>query len=1087
MDEAGHAFDTEAGERTDIGLRHLQANALAAIGNAVVLTDLSGNILWANPAFEQLTGYAVTEVAGKSTRLLKSGLTPVGLYQDLWQTILSGHKWSGEIINRRKDGSFYHEEMTIAPVMDGAGSLTNFVAVKKDITERKRLAERMQMLARAVENSSNLIAMTGPEGKLVYTNQALLDALQRSRESLLGRHFRELVSKNNSPEVLRELENPRDWRGECLSPRADGSDVRVLLNLGVIRGEGEQIVGLIGIAQDITDQKRLSERMQMLANAVEHSPDLVGMAGPDGRVVYANKALLETLRLSTDELLGAHFRKILSKNNPPHLLRQILTGSSQAGGWQGECLVPRTDGTDIPVLLSSNAVIAEDGRALGVLGVAQDITERKRAEKELFFKNALLQAEAETTIDGILAVDQSNRIILSNRRFGEIWNIPEALIAAGDDAPLLDYVTHQIEDVPGFLRLVEYLYEHRHEKRKDEIRLQDGRTLDRYTSPLLDPKGTYLGRIWYFRDISERIRGEERLKLWSQVLDQSAEGIFICDAQQNIVVVNSAFEQITGYSAQEAITKTPRILRSGRHDANFYLEMWRTLLSTGVWRGEIWNRRKNGELFAEWLSISVVYNRSGVPAHFVGIFSDVTERKRDQEKMLRLAQYDLLTDLPNRALLMEQLNQTIQVAERRKSKVGVMFLDLDRFKEVNDSLGHHAGDVLLQRVAERLSGGVRRGHDTVARMGGDEFVVIFPDLGNPRNLATIAHKLLSCFLSPVTIQEHELTVTASIGISLYPDDGLDAQELIRNADAAMYQAKAAGRNGYKFYTSDLNQRALEALSTENALRHAIERKEFALHYQPQVSLQTGQLIGVEALLRWNRHDTGMVMPSNFIGIAEERGLIVPIGRWVVEEACRQAAAWRRANAFSVPISVNVSAVQFRHRDFVDRLLSTIREYGISPGCLELELTERSVVHDPEGTGEKLRKLHGMGFRLAIDDFGTGYSSLSYLRRYPFDKIKIDRSFVMDENAANIVTAIIGLARSLNLKAIAEGVERYEQMEALRAQGCDEAQGFLFGPAVPAAEFEVSLREWQLDFDPANPFRKPLTRPSPQAGTLAAHA
>ena len=345
--------------------------------------------------------------------------------------------------------------------------------------------------------------------------------------------------------------------------------------------------------------------------------------------------------------------------------------------------------------------------------------------------------------------------------------------------------------------------------------MKDGRVLDRYSSPLIDSAGTYRGRIWYFRDITERVKAEERLQLWSRVLDQSAEGIFVCDPQERILLVNKAFEKLTGFSADEAVGKTPRILQSGRQDRAFYADMWKSVLETGTWRGEMWNRRKSGELYVEWLSISAVYDRKGAVTHYVGIFSDITVRKQAEERMVHLAHYDALTDLPNRVLLMDRLNQLTKAAQRRKSKVAVVFIDLDRFKEVNDSLGHDAGDLLLQTLAKRLSTAVRD-EDTVARIGGDEFVVVFQGLHQAQDVAVLAQKLLSCLEEPVTLNGYELTVTASMGISLYPDDATNGQEMIRNADAAMYQAKGAGRNAYQFYTSDLNQRALEMLSMENA-------------------------------------------------------------------------------------------------------------------------------------------------------------------------------------------------------------------------------------------------------------------------------
>ena len=952
----GIAMDIDERKHSEEQLR-LQAEILKALANAVVITDPDAHILWANPAFTKLTGYALDEVRSKSPRFLKSGRHPAEFYAGLWQTIKAGNVWQGELVNRHKDGTLYNEEMTITPVKDGAGAITHFVAIKRDITARRRLEERMQMLANAVENSSNLIAIGEP------------------------------------PE----------------------------------RG---------------------------------------------GQMVYANKAFLNTVQRSIEEVRGAHFEEF-TKADDPRLRDGVLAKLKSNGAWHGECLVPRRDGSHVPVLLSLSVITADQGGPLGVLGIAQDVSECKLAQRELTFKNALLQAEAETTLDGILVVDNENRIILSNRRFAEIWDVPQELVDAGDDAALLRSVADQVEDLPRFIRRIEYLYDHRDEKGEDEIRLKDGRVLERYSSPMRDPQGTYLGRIWYFRDITERIHNAERVKLWSEVLDQSAEGIFICDARGRIIVVNAAFERLTGICSKKALGETPEILRTDRHDSLFYSNLRKTLFQVGAWRGEIWLPRQGAKPFIAWLSISAVRDQSGAPTHFVAIFSDITVHKQDQERMLRLAHYDALTDLPNRALLLEHLNQMTKTAERKGTKVAVIFLDLDHFKEVNDSLGHDSGDELLQTVAKRLCGSVRAGQDTVARMGGDEFVVLLPGLESTSDLATVAQKLLSCFLVPVNVKGHQLTVTASIGISVYPDDGRGVPELIRSADAAMYQAKSAGRNSFKFYTSDLQRRAMEMLSTENGLRRAIERQEFFLEYQPQVDIHTGRLVGAEALIRWNRPGTGVVMPVQFIAIAEERGLIVPIGTWVIDEVCRQAAAWQQSGTLSIPIAVNVSAVQFRQRDFVDFMVETAHKHGIHNDHLDIELTEGTVIRDPEGTAAKLKRLHDLGFHLSIDDFGTGYSSLSYLRRFSFDKIKIDRSFVLDPNATTIVAAIISLARSLNSKVIAEGVETEEQLVRLQGQNCDEAQGFLLGPAVPALEFAESVAEWERSFDPKDPFRRPL--------------
>jgi len=928
--------------RTD--LVDLQAAAIEATANAVVITDQIGTVIWVNAAFEQMTGYTHTEIAGQSTRVLKSGLNPEALYEEMWRTILGGRIWRGELKNRRKNGSLYDEEMTITPLQDNTGKITHFVAIKLDITERKRDREWLSLLSQAMENTSEFIAIGDRNARITFANQAWLQALGYSENELVGQSFDCILSPNNSAQLIEEI--------------------------------------------------------------------------------YAK---------------------------------------TFAGGWRGECLERGKDGSDTPVLLSTGLLKDRDGNFAGLFSIARDIAERKHAEQEILLKNTLLEAQAETTIDGILAVDESNRIILSNRQFATIWGLQPAMIRVGNDNRLLQIVENQIENPQQFLERVEYLYSHREEKAKDEIRLKDGRVLDRYSSPLVGMAGKYYGRIWYFRDITERKKAQERLQLWSRVLDQSAEGIFICDPHERILLVNAAFERLTGFSADEAVGKTPRMLSSGRQGRAFYASMWRSLSETGKWHGEMWNRHKSGHLYVECLSVSAVYDHKGDVTHYVGIFSDITARKQAEERLVHVAHHDALTDLPNRVLLMDRLNQLIKAARRSKSKVAAVFIDLDRFKDVNDSLGHDAGDLLLQTLTKRLSNAMRS-EDTLARLGGDEFVAVFQDLRDVQSVGVLAQKLLSRLVEPITLSGYELTVTASMGISVYPDDATNGQEMIRNADAAMYQAKGAGRNTYQFYTSDLNRRALEMLSMENALRRAIDRQEFVLHYQPQVHIDSGSVVGAEALVRWNHPELGLLMPGRFIAVAEERGLIVPIGNWVIEEASRQAALWQNSGRVFVPIAVNVSAVQFRQKDFVERLASSVRKHGINPNSLELELTESIIMRDAETTITVLDRLHDMGFNLSIDDFGTGYSSLSYLRRFPIDKIKIDRSFVTDvthnESAGNLVRGIIGLAQSLRLKVIAEGVETMEQLEALREQRCDEAQGFFFSPAVVSGEFEKMVHEWK---------------------------
>jgi len=562
------------------------------------------------------------------------------------------------------------------------------------------------------------------------------------------------------------------------------------------------------------------------------------------------------------------------------------------------------------------------------------------------------------------------------------------------------------------------------------------------------------------RDISERRQAEATMRLYTSVFETTGEAVVITDAAQCIVAVNPAFTEITGYGKREVIGQTPRVLNSGRHDKAFYEGMWAFLIETGRWQGEIWNRRKDGQIYPEWLSISAVYDAGCRVTNYVAIFSDISERKSAEERISFLAQHDALTGLPNRALMQDRLAQALAAAQRAGDRVALMLIDLDRFKNVNDSLGHPAGDQLLQGVAKRLQDSVRKS-DTVARLGGDEFVVILPKVAEAEDAAHVAEKMLHSLAGSFDLCGHDIHITPSIGVCIYPDDGADIDSLIRNADTAMYQAKDNGRNGYQFFTQAMNGRVLERLTMETDLRSALARDEFVLHYQPQVDLKSGHVIGVEALVRWNSRKLGMVSPARFIPVAEESGLIIPLGEWILRSACAQRRRWEEQGIPHFPVSVNVSSLQFRDRGFDRIVAGALREAGLTPALLDLELTESAVMHHGEETVGMLQRLKTLGVALSIDDFGTGYSSLAYLKRFPIDRLKIDQSFVRDimsdANDMAIVKAIIALGHSLGLRVIAEGVETADQYGLLKTYDCDECQGYLIGRPAAAEELYAFLR------------------------------
>jgi diguanylate cyclase (GGDEF)-like protein/PAS domain S-box-containing protein len=551
----------------------------------------------------------------------------------------------------------------------------------------------------------------------------------------------------------------------------------------------------------------------------------------------------------------------------------------------------------------------------------------------------------------------------------------------------------------------------------------------------------------------ERQRIDEKLRQSAKVFESTRDGVMITDLDGRIVQVNAAFTAISGYSADEALGRTPRLLRSGRQDRAFFADLWDSVRRLGYWQGEVWNRRRNGEIYPQWLSISTVFDDRRQPSHYVGVGTDITQLKRSEQQLQHLAHHDPLTGLPNRLLGQSRLEHALQRCVRHGGRLGVVFLDLDGFKHINDSLGHPIGDSVLTEIARRLRLRLRS-EDTLARLGGDEFLLVLEDLGTPADAANIARKLLDALQLPLALDGRELFVTASIGIAMYPDDGSSWSELIRNADTAMYQAKAAGRDQFCFYTADMNANALAQLELEAALRQALVQRRFELHYQPKVELDSGRTVGFEALLRMRDARGDLMQPDAFIPLAERSGLIVPIGAWVLEAACREARRWHDDGHVDTTIAVNVSTCQFRSPEFTDHVRRALEVSGLPGHALELELTESVLMDNPEHTIERLVALKRSGVRLALDDFGTGYSSLGYLLRLPIDSLKIDRSFVdglgRDAHAIDIVHSIIGLARRMRLRVVAEGVETEAQMISLRDYGCDEIQGYLLSRPLTAA-------------------------------------
>lgn len=558
-----------------------------------------------------------------------------------------------------------------------------------------------------------------------------------------------------------------------------------------------------------------------------------------------------------------------------------------------------------------------------------------------------------------------------------------------------------------------------------------------------------------------RKESQRQLLLSSSVFDNAAEGIVITNLDGNIEQVNPACELMSGFSKEELIGENPRIFKSHHHDQDFYKNMWESLIEQGHWDGEVWNRRKDGDVYPLQVSISSCWNSSGNPTHYVAIFHDITDIKKSEEQLQHQAYHDALTNLPNRKLFYDRLGVATAHARHHKTKLAVVYLDIDNFKNINDSLGHHVGDQLLQKMAQRIKNSTRE-EDTTARIGGDEFIILMPEIDKAKDATILCQRILNQLTEPISLAGKEYFINISMGITIFPDDGTSPEDLVKNADIAMYRVKETGKNGYQLYTRQMQESIMKRLVLESNLSDALHKGEFILYYQPQVVIDSNQTVGAEALIRWQRPNGEIISPFEFIPIAEECGLIGLIDDWVLLTACKQGTIWRQETGKDLKISINLSTSQFhQHKKLVDKVRSVLDETGFPPELLTLEITENAVMADTTNAIHVMHHLTDLGVSIAIDDFGTGYSSLSYVKNFPASYLKIDRSFIkdipQDSDDMAIAASIVTLAKNLRMEVIAEGVETEEQLNFLRGEGCQQVQGYYFGKPYDAATF----KQWFL--------------------------
>jgi diguanylate cyclase (GGDEF)-like protein/PAS domain S-box-containing protein len=951
-----------------------------------------------------------------------------------------------------------------------SGEPMRMAGLTTDITEQKlselALAESEERYRSVISGLAEGVMLIAPDGQCLTANESAERILGLTRDELMGRKLRDpawqTLHADGSPfqpndyPAIRTLETGQPCREVLMGVRHGAGELRwITINTQPLCRPGEsRPQAVVASFTDVTDrlaaESALRESEERFRTLVEHAPEAIVVLDPEtGCFADVNENATRLFGLPRAALLALGPIELSAPVQPDGRsaadagashIEAVLRGETPVFEWV------HRDAEGHDIVCEVRLVRLRCGERWLVRGSILDITERKRIEA------ALRESEA---------------------KFAAVFRVcPESIsISTLDDGVYVD-VNDAHEQMFGYRRehvlgrsaldlgvwvdalerrgLVRRLEQHRIVQDFDaSLRRADGEIrIARMSGGILELNGKRC-LVLVVRDVTRQKEQDEALRLAARVFESTAEGILITDPRSRIVAVNQAFTELTGYSEDDVRGRQPSLLASGRHDRRFFEEMWQAINRSGRWHGELWNRTRSGEVRPYLMTISALRDDREMVLNYVGVMRDISTIKQSQQQLEYMANYDALTGLGNRNLFYTRLKVGIEKASRHRRQLAVVFVDLDNFKVINDTLGHDVGDVLLSEIAKRIKSCVRQ-EDVVCRLGGDEFTVYIEDFVDAQSLVGTAQRLTQAVSEPCRISGHDIFVTASVGISVYPNDGQTMSELLKNADTAMYKAKEQGKNGFQFFREDMNARAFERLVFVSGLRRALDRKEFRLVYQPQVQLADRQVLGAECLLRWSHPDMGEVSPGSFIPVAEETGLIVPIGEWVFGEVCRQLREW---NGSAVRVSVNVSARQFRQPELVDFIGRSLQEARLQPDALAVEITESALIDDPENAAATLSKLKDMGLTISLDDFGTGYSSLSYLKRFPIDSLKIDRAFVRDivtdPDDAAIVTAIITMAQSLKLDVVAEGVETQQQVDFLRARGCHAAQGYFFSKPLPA--------------------------------------
>ncbi|VXB26159.1 GGDEF domain-containing protein [Pseudomonas sp. 8AS] len=1091
--------------------------ALGVIEERVLVTQADGLISYLNPRAEQMFGLSST--AAHRLHLLKllpalgpwldspaqAQAQPVEILQDGHKRLyavtshaLVSHNQPGGRVWVLRDITEQHKAMEVLQdtrrryqdIFEGSGVALCVIDLRglKDFLAEQGLRHSSQLpdwLQQHPELGQQMLRRT----RLTEMNRVAMDLLgvdtpQQAWEHLVGsRPLRPGGSRYALVAAL--LDGDQNMMIESRMRTPHGHERYLWLTLQLPKREADLSAVTLSV-HDITSRKRvelsLVERERFWSEVLRAVPDTLYVHDMSNqRVLFSNNRLGPDLGYSKDELrqLGDKlWEKILHPDDVELYQRvrnlQKVVGKGQQ--LQFQLRWRHRDGNWHWFDVREHALSRDpQGRVSRLIGVAKDITLEITSKASLSESERRYRLLAESISDLILSTDSNlQRNYVSPSVHTIFGYSPEWMLEHG----LLSTVTspHQLDSLESLLAEARMARGSQQRLNQLQARLNsstfifdclraDGRKITVEMRPMLmwDEQNHFEGVLSVVRDISQQRRAERDLRMAATVFEHSTAAIMVTDPAGYIVRTNETFQRISGFATEEVLDQLPNMLTADRQQAGQLTYILNQLNQKGSWEGELWLKRKHGEQYPAWVGITAVQDDEGDLVSYVCFFNDISERKASEQRIHRLAYYDALTLLPNRTLFQDRLHTALQHAERHEEWVVLMFLDLDRFKPINDSLGHAAGDRMLKDVAVRLAACVNE-DDTVARMGGDEFTLLLQPRdsreGAMNRAIHVAEQILASLARPFALQGREFFVTASIGIALAPQDGDELSQLMKNADTAMYHAKERGKNNFQFYQADMNATALQRLELESDLRHALEQDQFSLYYQPQFSGDGKRLTGVEALLRWRHPQRGLVAPGEFIPVLEELGLVVQVGDWVIEEACRQLKAWHAAKVRVPKVSVNLSARQFADGQLGARISRMLAESGVPPACLELELTESILMRDVDETLQILVSLKKLGLCIAVDDFGTGYSSLNYLKQFPIDVLKIDRSFVdglpEGERDGQIARAIIAMAHSLGLAVIAEGVETQAQLDFLREHGCDEVQGYLFGKPMQASQFAAQF-------------------------------